>query len=56
MANIYRMDRLLKAEGKSADDFKVAKQADTLQTFYNLDEEEVTEILSNLDINYLKII
>jgi len=46
--NIYRMDRLLKAEGKSADDYKVAKQADTLQTFYNLDESEVTEIMSNL--------
>ena len=39
------MDRLLKAEGKSADDFKVAKQADTLQTFYNLDENEVTEYI-----------
>ncbi len=49
--NIYRMDRLLKAEGKSADDFKVAKQADTLQTFYNLDEEEVTGILNKLGFN-----
>ncbi|MCD4663830.1 MAG: beta-phosphoglucomutase family hydrolase [Bacteroidales bacterium] len=46
--NIYRMDRLLKAEGKSADDYKVAKQADTLQTFYNLDEKGVTEMLENL--------
>jgi beta-phosphoglucomutase family hydrolase len=46
--NIYRMDRLLKAEGKSADEFKVAKQADTLQTFYNLDEKEVSEILKEL--------
>jgi beta-phosphoglucomutase family hydrolase len=46
--NIYRMDRLLKAEGKSADEYKVAKQADTLQTFYNLDEKEVTEILKEL--------
>ncbi|MCF8379136.1 MAG: beta-phosphoglucomutase family hydrolase [Bacteroidales bacterium] len=55
--NIYRMDRLLKAEGKSADDYKVAKQADTLQTFYNLDEETVTGILQklgyNLSDNYL---
>ncbi|MCD4696368.1 MAG: beta-phosphoglucomutase family hydrolase, partial [Bacteroidales bacterium] len=47
--NIYRLDRLLKAEGKSVDDFKVAKQADTLQTFYNLDESEVTQILENLN-------
>jgi len=46
--NIYRMDRILKAEGKSADGYKVAKQADTLQTFYNIDETEVTSILSNL--------
>ncbi len=46
--NVYRMDRLLKAEGKSADDYKVAKQADTLQTFYNLDEEEVTGMLQGL--------
>ena len=46
--NIYRMDRLLKAEGKTADEYKVAKQADTLMTFYNLPEEEVTKILSKL--------
>ena len=46
--NVYRMDRLLKAEGKSADEFKVAKQADTLQTFYNLPESEVTDILNTL--------
>jgi beta-phosphoglucomutase family hydrolase len=46
--NIYRMDRLLKADGKEADEFKVAKQADTLQTFYNLDEKDVTAMLENL--------
>jgi len=46
--NVYRMDRLLKAEGKSADEYKVAKQADTLQTFYNLPENEVTTILHRL--------
>jgi beta-phosphoglucomutase family hydrolase len=46
--NIYRMDRLLKAEGKSADDFKVAKQADTLMTFFNLEKEEVDKIIENL--------
>ncbi|OFY52057.1 MAG: beta-phosphoglucomutase [Bacteroidetes bacterium GWF2_41_31] len=48
--NIYRMDRLLKAEGKSADDYKVAKQADTLMTFYNLDQEQVAHIL--LEMGY----
>ncbi len=46
--NVYRMDRLLKAEDKSADDYKVAKQADTLMTFYNLPEKEVTSILEKL--------
>ena len=48
--NVYRMDRLLKAEGKSADDYKVAKQADTLMTFYNLNKETVDKILE--DLNY----
>lgn len=43
--NIYRMDRILKAEGKSPDAYKVAKQADTLMTFYNLNKEEVDEML-----------
>ncbi len=46
--NIYRMDRLLKAEGKSADNFKVAKQADTLMTFYNLDQDTVTALLEQM--------
>lgn len=49
--DIHRMDRLLKAEGKSADDFKVAKQADTLMTFYNLNDDEVNRILHNLEFN-----
>lgn len=56
--NVYRMDRLLKAEGKSADDYKVAKQADTLMTFYNLNKETVDKILNDLDykvpIDYLE--
>jgi trehalose/maltose hydrolase-like predicted phosphorylase len=45
--NIHRLDRILKAEGKTPDEFKVAKQADTLMTFYNLDKEEVDEILKD---------
>ncbi len=48
--NIYRMDRILKADGKSADDYKVAKQADTLMTFYNLSKAKVDDILA--DLNY----
>jgi trehalose/maltose hydrolase-like predicted phosphorylase len=49
--NIYRMDRLLKAEGKSPDEYKVAKQADTLMTFYNLSKEEVDGILNRMGYN-----
>jgi beta-phosphoglucomutase family hydrolase len=56
--NIYRMDRILKAEGKSADEFKLAKQADTLMTFFNLSEAEVNKILDrlgySLPADYLK--
>ena len=47
--NIYRMDRILKAEGKSADLYKVAKQADTLQVFYNLNKDEVDKIIDKLN-------
>ncbi len=56
--NVYRMDRLLKAEGKSADDYKVAKQADTLMTFYNLSKTTVDKLLGDLsyklDDDYLE--
>ena len=47
--NIHRMDRLLKAEGKSADDYKVAKQADTLMIFYILKKEMVDELLADME-------
>ena len=46
--NISRMDRLLKAEGKSPDDFKLSKQADTLMSFYNIGNSAVNEIIENL--------
>ena len=46
--NIYRLDRILKAEGKSPDDYKLAKQADTLMTYYNLGEEEVEKLITHL--------
>lgn len=56
--NVYRMDRILKSEGKSPDAYKVAKQADTLMTFYNLNKEEVDELLAkmgyNLPADYLR--
>lgn len=46
--NIQRMDRILKAEGKSPDEFKVSKQADTLMTFYNIELSEVQGIMHDL--------
>ena len=42
------MDRILKSEGLSPNDYKVAKQADTLMVFYNLPESEVIELISGL--------
>ena len=46
--NIYRMDRILNAEGKSADDYKVAKQADSLMIYYNFSKNQVQDILTSL--------
>lgn len=46
--NIHRLDRILKAEGKSPDQFKVAKQADTLMLFYVLKPELVKQLIGNM--------
>jgi len=46
--NIHRMDRLLKAEGRTPDTFKVSKQADALMAFYNLGDAGVAGILGGL--------
>ena len=46
--NIHRLDRILKAEGKSPDKYKLSKQADLLMIFYNLGEPGVFEILQRL--------
>lgn len=43
--NIHRMDRILKAEGDSPDNYKLAKQADVLMTYYALSPVEVKHIL-----------
>jgi len=42
------MDRILKAEGLTPDEFKVSKQADMLMTFYNLEKSEVDSLLNGL--------
>ncbi|HUS87408.1 MAG TPA: beta-phosphoglucomutase family hydrolase [Bacteroidales bacterium] len=46
--DIHRMDRILKAEGESPDDYKISKQADLLMSFYNLGEERVRSILGSM--------
>ena len=43
--DIHRMDRILKAEGLSPNDYKVAKQADALMLFYNLKEDVILNLL-----------
>ncbi len=47
-ADIHRLDRILKAEGLSPDDYKLAKQADFLMSFYNLGTDEVSRIIETL--------
>ncbi len=46
--NIKRMDRILKAEGKSPDEYKVAKQADALMAFYLIPFFEIEDIFKRL--------
>ncbi|MFO8036493.1 MAG: glycosyl hydrolase family 65 protein, partial [Anaerolineales bacterium] len=46
--DIHRMDRILKAEGKSPNEYKVAKQADALMIFYLLSGKEIDAILTQL--------
>mmetsp|Transcript_21957 Transcript_21957/g.10329 ORF Transcript_21957/g.10329 Transcript_21957/m.10329 type:complete len:139 (+) Transcript_21957:391-807(+) len=46
--DIARLDRILKAENISPDEFQLAKQADTMMTFYNLNPEEIADILMEL--------
>jgi len=48
------LDRILKAEGKSPDDYKVSKQADVLMFFYLLNLAEVKEIFNNLGYEFSK--
>ena len=49
--NIHRLDRILKAEEDSPDNYKLAKQADVLMTFYVLSPEEVVRILNKVGIS-----
>lgn len=46
--NIHRMDRILKAEGKSPNDYKVQKQADVLMMFYLFSFSELRDLFMGL--------
>lgn len=52
--NIGRLDRILKAEGKSPDDFQLSKQADLLMIFYLLPYNEACTILGDLGVPFAK--
>ncbi len=46
--DVHRMDRILKAEGDSANDYKIAKQADVLMLFYLFSQEQLEAIFNRL--------
>lgn len=46
--NISRMDRILKAHNDSPDNYKVAKQADTLMALFNIRESDFLDIMKDL--------
>jgi trehalose/maltose hydrolase-like predicted phosphorylase len=50
--DIHRMDRILKAEGKSPDAYKVSKQADVLMIFYLFSLPEIKEIFYRLGYKF----
>ncbi|MBD3296368.1 MAG: beta-phosphoglucomutase, partial [Candidatus Omnitrophica bacterium] len=50
--NIHRMDRILKAEGKSPNSFKVAKQADVLMMFYVFAPDEIAAMFDRLGYRF----
>ncbi len=52
--NIERLDRILKAEGRSPDEYKVSKQADVLMLFYLFPLTEVKELFQRLGYRFDK--
>ncbi|MGM0528709.1 MAG: HAD-IA family hydrolase [Bacteroidota bacterium] len=46
--DIHRLDRILKAEGKSPDAYKLSKQADLLMVFFNLGFEKAAAIIRKM--------
>jgi trehalose/maltose hydrolase-like predicted phosphorylase len=50
--NSHRLDRILKAEGLSPDEYKVSKQADALMGFFVLERDGVVDILQNAEYRH----
>jgi trehalose/maltose hydrolase-like predicted phosphorylase len=50
--NIQRLDRILRAEGKDPDRYKLAKQADTVLLFYLFRQDELKQIFERLGYAY----
>ncbi|GAA2552928.1 glycoside hydrolase family 65 protein [Pseudonocardia hydrocarbonoxydans] len=46
--DLSRLDRILEAEGRSVDDYRVSKQADVLMLFYLLSADELRDLLGGL--------
>ncbi len=50
--DIHRLDRILEAEGDTANRYKLSKQADTVMLFYLLSESEVGAVLERLGVDF----
>ncbi len=50
--NIQRLDRILRAEGKEPDRYKLLKQADTVLLFYLFRQDELKQIFERLGYSY----
>jgi trehalose/maltose hydrolase-like predicted phosphorylase len=50
--NIQRLDRILRAEGRDPNRYKITKQADVVMLFYLFSDEELREIFGRLGYDY----
>jgi trehalose/maltose hydrolase-like predicted phosphorylase len=50
--NIQRLDRILRAEGRDPNRYKVTKQADTVMLFFLFRQDELREIFGRLGYDY----
>jgi trehalose/maltose hydrolase-like predicted phosphorylase len=50
--NIQRLDRILRAEGKDPNRYKIAKQADTVMLFFLFSDDELQTVFERLGYDY----